>query len=474
MSDSADRLNIPIPRFTDRADRMVIVAIALLVAAIGLVIVSGDRVGIAVRRVAPVEMAASGSTIVVIFDESIDPASVEGRIVIDPPVSGALSVEGSTVRFMPATPLQAGESYTVTVREGIQAQTGRRLLADQGWSFRVRSARVAFLGSLDGNSLVQDIFIADPNTPDDARPLTRSERGVLSFDVSPGGDQIVYAELQAQGTVSLFLLDVETGISSPLLVCPDAQCTNPAWQPSGGMIAFERTELNVGTGMPPGVPRIWLRDMVSGTVRPLFTDNQRIGYMARWSPDGTQLASYDGNRSGIVIFDITSGAERVILTPQGEVGYFSPDGRWITFPKIVQVPATNQYVAHFVLVDLESEPGTQRDLLSDDDPNNDVEMTWAADSRGVIVARRTPGTTTTVRGAQLYHVDVETGEATPLAHDEDYSHSLARTSPDGEMLVFQRFALGRQGARPEIWTYHMGSGALVRVAQNGTFPRWLP
>ena len=74
----------------------------------------------------------------------------------------------------------------------------------------------------------------------------------------------------------------------------------------------------------------------------------------------------------------------------------------------------------------------------------------------------------------MHLLDLETGEATPLVTDPDYSNGQVAVSPSGEQLAFQRFALGRSGARPQIWLYDLTTGALRLLANNATSPRWLP
>ncbi len=456
----------------DRLDIGVGLAILALLGAIGLTLLSGDRVGISVRRLAPQGLASSQSVIQVTFDEPIDPESVVGKLRLEPETEGILSAAGNQLQWQPRVALQQGQTYTVHLAEGVRAQSGRLLLQAYTWEFRVRAPQVVFMAPVDNP--VQNLFLIDPNIPQAApQQITFSELGVLSYDVLPDGSRIVYSELGEMRTAHLRVYDLRTNSTLTLLECPTAACTTPAWRPDGSMVAFERSDLNLDTGTGPGAPRIWLVDTNTGIPRPLFADNQRLGYSPRWSPDGALLASYDANIGGIVLFDFENNRERLIRTPQGEVGQFSPDGRWLFFPKIIQLAGTTRYVAHFVLVDVQSELLVQRDLIPDSDPNNDVELAWLPDSRRLIATRRPPEITT-MQGAQLHLLDLETGAATPLVTDPDYSSGQVTVSPNGEQLAFQRFALGQSGARPQIWLYDLKTGDLRLLANNATLPRWLP
>lgn len=465
-------LSLPMHSRFDRLDIGVALAILALLSAILLTLLNGDQVGISVRRFAPQGLASSQAVVQITFDEPLDPESVVGKLSLTPEADGEVSVVGNQLQWRPRQALQQGQVYIVRLAEGVRSQHGRLLLQAHEWQFRVRAPQVVFMAPVD--QPVQNLFMIDPNLPEaQPRQLTFSELGVLSYDVLPDGSRIVYSELGEMRTAHLRIYDLRTNSTSTLLECRTAACTTPAWRPDGNMVAFERSELNLETGAGVGAPRIWLVDTNTGVARPLFADNQRLGYSPRWSPDGTILASYDANIGGIVLFDFANNRERLIRTPQGEVGQFSADGRWLFFPKIIQLAGTTRYVAHFVLVDLHSELLVQRDLTPDNDPNNDVELAWLPDSRRVIVTRRPPEITT-MQGAQLHLLDLETGTATPLVTEPDYSNGQVAVSPNGTQLAFQRFALGQSGARPQIWLYNLTTGDLRLLANNATLPRWLP
>ena len=49
-----------------------------------------------------------------------------------------------------------------------------------------------------------------------------------------------------------------------------------------------------------------------------------------------------------------------------------------------------------------------------------------------------------------------------------------RWDASGRRIVFQRFSLGGPGARPEIWTVDVKTGAMEQVADNAFLPAWVP
>ncbi|HLY26013.1 MAG TPA: hypothetical protein VKQ72_06720, partial [Aggregatilineales bacterium] len=156
-------------------------------------------------------------------------------------------------------------------------------------------------------------------------------------------------------------------------------------------------------------------------------------------------------------------------TIEGEIGSFSPDGKWLTFPKVVD-PGEQR---HLVLVDLSSDMAVQHDLIPDDDLSNDQEAAWMGDSKSLLVARLSPDLHA-VTAAQLYAVDAQTGQSSPLVVDPAYSHNSLQVSPTGDAVLFQRFPLDKPGGQTELWTINLTTHALTRLVVNGTSARWLP
>jgi Tol biopolymer transport system component len=143
------------------------------------------------------------------------------------------------------------------------------------------------------SNIVENLYLADVAHPEQVRQLTNADQGIDGFDVAPDGNSIVYSQLEAQGAASLYTFDVASGASRLLYRCKDAACRFPVFRPDGGALAFERVDLNSGTGMAAGVQRVWVLDLSANTAVPLFKDNQQLGYLPRWTPDGTRLAVFN-------------------------------------------------------------------------------------------------------------------------------------------------------------------------------------
>ena len=72
--------------------------------------------------------------------------------------------------------------------------------------------------------------------------------------------------------------------------------------------------------------RVRLLDLSSGQTRPLFRDEQMLGYAPRWSPDETRLGYFDP-QGGVRVVELEAGTSELIPNQLGEMGTWSPDGQ---------------------------------------------------------------------------------------------------------------------------------------------------
>ena len=351
----------------------------------------------------------------------------------------------------------------------------------------VPGLRVAFLRTDDAG--VVNLWLVDPEAPDDAEQITFSEVGVHDFGVSPDGNSIAFAERNGDAVnrnAEIKLLNLRTGNIQQVTNCTmqDADCTTPVWRPDGRVIAYQRMELNsdLSVGISPN--RVWLLDLTTtpATAQPLLADSQILGYSPVWSPDGGQLAFYDTAQSGIVIYDFATSAElgepslAFVPTTYGTVGVFSPDGSHLVFPEML--PGGPLVRAALQVADLDNQEFIS---LTESTPDvDDQAAAWHPDGDQLAIARRYLDPERLTRGHQIFLSDVTGEEASPLVYEERYIHSFFSWSPDGDALLMNRFpVLTPEGeANPfgtlEIWIYDMTTESLNLVVDNGFQPRWVP
>jgi hypothetical protein len=476
-----------VPRVT-RLDRTVIAVVLALLLVLGVIVLMGDRVGVQLTQVAPLDAAHSTSGISIRFNEAMDHDSVTQRFRTEPELEGMFSWSGATMTFQPAEALRPGEAYTVALEPGAVSESGRAVLSEYRYSFTVAEPRVAYLFPADGSPF--NIWIVDPADPSNPEQITNSPSGVYDFGVSPDGSKIAFAENNLNGGGSdIKLLDLESGALQQLTNCQRALCTSPVWRPDGRMIAYMRVEDDPQFGSSP--PRIWLLDLTTtpATTRPLFQQSQILGYGAQWSADGSRIALVDRGSVAILIYDFASDHITSISSQAGDTGTLSPDGTRLVYPELVSDPS-GALVNKLRMVTVDT--GEFETISSDDDSVNDQRAVWNPDGRILAIARQDQSVARTI---QIVLYDMETGDTTPLTVDLQYSNLLFFWDPTGTELVVQRFAeagvpsvvvpanpsgeaaspeAAPTSGKPEIWTFDATTGEGKLLVINGFFPRWVP
>lgn len=479
-----------------RFDRIVGLAMVLLILALLLTILLGDRIGVTLQRVAPLDTARTTSNIVIQFSESMNRDSVPARLRVlqIPPektgqsiatdeafatVTGTSAWNGTTLTFRPSTALLPGATYQVMLDPGATSETGREVLAEYRYSFTIRSPRVAFLAPAD--SAPMNIWLADPSDPTGMKQITFSPSGIYDYGVSPDGTRIAFSERNTStDTMDIKIVDLETGAVEQVTNCPDAACKTPIWRPDGQVIAYERVDYNSELSGQVGASptRIWLIDLSTrpASTRPLFSDSQMLGFGLRWSRDGQRVSVYDYNSQGILVYDFTSQETTIVPSQYGNPGELSPDGTQIIYPEVLL--ANNETRSYLQLIDLDNDRITP--LTDLDDPIDDDSAVWSPDGSFLVIGRRYLDNERFTRGKQLYKMNPADGTIQPLVVDAQYQNGFFSLDPTGTQLLVQRFPDPMMmndpnaGVTPEIWALDMQTQTLIKVAANAFLARWVP
>lgn len=326
---------------------------------------------------------------------------------------------------------------------------------------------IIYLSPADAS--VQNLWDADPNTGGSPRQLTKAPYGILDFDVLRQGI-IIYSEQAAQGASKIMRLDPNTGQANLLYDCPDALCMELAWRPDGKAFAFDRSELNSGTGLESGSPRIWIYDLTTGQASLLFTDPGQLGYMPRWSPDGKRIAFFDSGPGQVVIHNIVSGNDSFFQTSNIQVGTFSPDGRYLWLPKTTFSTDGQNVITHLVILDVSTDPPTPHNLIPDNQNDDDADPVWLPDSKTLIVLR-IPSDRLDAQERQLYEVDVASGKATVLLDEPGSNHRAVNLNTAKDQITFQKSQDNWQSS--QLWVYELKTTKERQIGNNGIKPHWL-
>jgi Tol biopolymer transport system component len=437
---------------------------ALLLTA--LMLWRGDRVGMEVVAIQPAGGSSGVSTratFSIVFDELIQIADV--RLTVDPPLAGALTWEGDTLRFTPAEPLAENGVYQVTLQGDLRSVQGHRLLEPVSWSFRTGAPRVLFMG-WDAADRGQLYAIA-PEEGAAPQPLTAEASNVIDYGVSLDGQWIAYSVYRPEdGGGDLWLIGANGDGRRQLLACDDALCSQPAWSHDGARIIYERRPISV-PGAPPGSPRLWWLDLASGQTVSVFRDTQVLGLGARFAPDGRWVSYLSPLAQEIHVFDLESGRTLRIPSRAGEPAVWRPDGGALLLADI-QV-RDERYAVHLFRLDLATE--TVTNLSGEEAEVNDGLPAWSPDGAWIAFGRKPSRAT---EGTQIWIAAADGQSATAVTSDPRYFFGRPVWSPDGRYLAFQGFNLQEPRADAGVWLYDREADTVLKLAPSGSIPYWLP
>lgn len=201
-----------------------------------------------------------------------------------------------------------------------------------------RNGQLLYLRDLGGNAPPSGrIFLsgADGSGARDVTPPSVSD--VRSAAWSPDGRRIAFSAFTAgRSTAALFVMNADgTGL---------AQVTrghlaefSPTWSPDGKSLAF--------TSFDRGLTQIF-RSRLDGSGRKMLSSQNMNCGDAAWSPRGTHIV-FECETVGALVIMRPDGTGERRLTPGGRAydgsPTWTPDGRWIVFPRGIGRTAAGLY-----------------------------------------------------------------------------------------------------------------------------------
>jgi len=480
-------------------DRTMTLAALVLIGLTGLLLLRGERVGVAAEDITPPVDATGVSVrtpIEVAFDQAIvqenDQSSRADEAVaftLSPPVSGTLRLTGSRLTFEPQTALQPNTIYTATIGAGLQGRRGQQLLEPIVWRFQTAHSHIIY-AALDEQhreqlfqlAVDEDTFaaLADAATITDTvatpQQVTDSPLGVWDFAVAPDGSQVVYTVLNENSASDLWLWRRDRADPEYLLACLEAACSSPAWSPGGDLLAFTRRSaatLTTTGGLSP--PRVWLLDVDTGETAQLFPDGQTLGFSPLWSASGEWLSYLAPDLNGVGLYSVEDGREHFIETGAGEAGAWHPQEN-VLLVSILQ-PHDDQYRMHLYRAEADAEvlePTTMRNLSGADAAVDDSSPAWSPDGAWIAFRRQELTGERATLGKHLWVMQADGSAARPLTGAAEYDHGQPVWSPDGRYLLYHRFPLKGPDIVLSIWLLDVETGAARELVRPGQRPRWLP
>lgn len=458
----------------DRFDYIVFSVIGTLALTMLGVVAFGNNLDLCVNDFSPTGTASGITNIRISFYSDMDRDEIGDNFRISPEVEGDTRWANTReFAFTPSQALMPGQEYEVRLAGDSAACEGGNLDEEFNFSFQVSLPKIAFLAP--ATSPDRNLYAYDMATGD-VEQITHSTEGIVDYAVSPDGNFIAYTEYNTEGSTDIWLYDRASERTRQLTRCINSFCQNPTWHPDGATVAYERNEYDENLGFQ-GAVRVWQVDINSAQSTLLFDDTQITGHSPVFAPNGEALAMVSTNPAGILVFDYIENESLLVPSLQGVIGDFSSNSDRLIYPMLVRGALGDTFYTHLEMVDISNGVTDEAERLAisgdNETPVEDTYAYWRPNSNELLVSRRylddryTPGT-------QLYLMDFDADEVTPLVVDEAYRHGAAAWSSDGQQIAVQRFNLQEQNSRPEIWLYDIELDVIQKIAEDAYLPGFLP
>ena len=284
--------------------------------------------------------------------------------------------------------------------------------------------------------------------------------------LSPDGRYMAYVT-NLEGKWALRVRQVATGSEVQVLAPQSSEISDPSFRPDGEYLYYRAQDPDT-----PNYGALFEVPSLGGAPRKRVFD---VDSAPAFSPDGGRIAFIRGvpqrGEAELVIYDMSSGKERVLTTVKGERDFainrpkWSPDGRRIA---AVLLAGDGDKSADVVAYDAET--GQQTARAGWDGPSVDS-IAWL-DAENLALA----GASGTDTSGQIWHVSLTDGRKQRITNDQNTYFEISSTA-DGKTI-----AARRDLRTATLWTVSNGGGAepepsrlsmpddirSIRLLQDGT------
>ncbi|MBN1119816.1 MAG: PD40 domain-containing protein [Anaerolineae bacterium] len=444
----------------NRTERLILIASLLLVLGIASAVVISTRSTTRIVEVSPLPGSSPAVTtpIRVSFSKPVDYDSALAAFLISPPVGGDFLWEDNTLIFIPVQPFDPLTPVTVEIASGVEDTSGRVIPGSRVWSFTPRRPELLYLSPSTAEN--PDLWrLSEPGEAPVQLPAPAGE--ILEIVPNDEGARIVLSVEDDLRGVDIWTPGRDGDDLRQLTDCSPGRCLHPVWSPDGRLVAYERQE----SGSTASA--IWLLDSESGQTSPLFENPDAVGADPCWSTDGAELAFFDSAVQAIRVVHLADGTSLRIPVTAGEGCRFSPDGGLLVYVDIR--PVGRQYFPEIWIANLNN-GGVSSPL--DVDAQEDQSPVWSPDGRYIAFARRLLDRSEGM-GSQLMLFEVESRQIEQGTATENDNHTRFAWEPGTNRLLVQRFDL-TAGSGPDLLLFDLGTGEFTTLVEDAYYGVWLP
>lgn len=203
---------------------------------------------------------------------------------------------------------------------------------DDNPSLSADGTKIAFTSYRDDS--MGEIYIMNEDGSEQTR-LTFNPGADAQPALSKDGQKIVFVSRRDNAT-TLFLMDANGNNQTRFSVSTGAGPNDPSFSPDGSKIVFSTSVFSNETGT--STRNIWLLDLNTSISTQLTHVEPAIAFGPSFSPDGTRIVFWSSEDGGkICIVSSAGGSHSPIANSTNQNGHptFSPDGSKIAFTKVV-------------------------------------------------------------------------------------------------------------------------------------------
>jgi Tol biopolymer transport system component len=368
--------------------------------------------------------------------------------------------------WSPKDLLPTEQTFTAQFKQGIAGSKGQKIKETIRWDIEVRRPRILAVGSTtNGNEL----FSISLDGSGEIAQITETNGKLQDFTPSPDGESILLPIENNRLGMDLWLFSWAGKDDNLLLECGADRCKTPAWSPVMNQVAYTR-EIFSAENDTWEAARVYILDLLTSQTTPVINKSETTGSNPTFSPDGSWISFWNESSGGIELVNPLSGDTFQLKTSSGTVGCWSPDSRSYFYSDLLIGPGDFQSVVF--RAGIADHPIAA--VLMEDKGAESISVGNPACSPSSPEFAAVVQSNIRIAGRELKIFDLETNSSISVSSDLSKIPLHYSWSPAGDQLVFQLNTLGMDEWDTQILVWDRITGTNRLIGEGLKFPKWLP